>query len=93
MIFPVKRLMIENDGYKREISLETIYINSTKVISITDYNGLSEFLTREGSPHRDKSFSLIKINGESGEIIALGNAQQIYLEIREHSGTKRLLND
>ena len=92
MIFPVKRLMIENSGYKRDISLKTIYINSTKIISITDYDGVTDFLLREKSSLQDKSFSLIKLNNVSEDIIALGAASQIYSTIREHLMGKELLN-
>ena len=92
MIFPVKRLMIENSGYKRDISLKTIYINSTKIISITDYDGVTDFLLREKSNLQDKSFSLIKLNNVSEDIIALGAASQIYSTIREHLMGKELLN-
>ena len=84
--------MIENSGYKRDISLKTIYINSTKIISITDYDGVTDFLLREKSSLQDKSFSLIKLNNVSEDIIALGAASQIYSTIREHLMGKELLN-
>jgi len=93
MLFPVKRLIIENTGYKRDISLKTIYINSLNIISITDYDGVTEFLLRERSELQDKSFSLIKINNVVDDIIALGSAQQIYSTIRENGPGKKILND
>lgn len=92
MIFPVKRLIIENDGYKREVFLKAIYINSTKIISVTDYDGLTSFLLREKSELQDKSFSLIKLENVPEDIIALGSASQIYAAIREHLKGKELLN-
>ena len=93
MIFPVKRLIIENSGYKRDISLKTIYINSLKIISITDYNGIADFLLRENSKFQEDSFSLIKISDIVDEIIVLGSAKQIYSSITEKTQGKKILND
>lgn len=93
MLFPVKRLIIENTGYKRDISLRTMYINSSSIASITDYDGATEFLLRENSDLQDKSFSLIKLNDIADDIIALGSAQQIYSTVREHNSGKHLLHD
>ena len=92
MIFPVKRLIIENDGYKRNISLKTIYINSTKIVSVTDYDGITSFLLRENSEFQDKSFSLINLDDAAEDVIALGSASQIYSTLREHLTGKELLN-
>tara|TARA_Y100000592_G_C5366248_1_gene266198 strand:+ start:217 stop:498 length:282 start_codon:yes stop_codon:yes gene_type:complete len=93
MLFPVKRLIIENTGYKRDISLKTIYINSSNVVSVVDYDGVTEFLLRENSDLQDKSFSLIRLNNTTDDIIALGSAQQIYSIVREHRSGKHLLYD
>jgi hypothetical protein len=92
MIFPVKRLVIDNDGYKRDIFLKTIYINSVNIVSISDYNGAAEFLLREDSDLRDKDFSLIKLSNTHDDVIILGSAVQIYSSIREHHYGKKLLN-
>ena len=89
MLFPVKRLIIENTGYKREI----IYINSTNVVSIVDYDGVTEFLLRENSQLQDKSFSLIKLNNTMDDVIALGSAQQIFSLLREEKAGRNLLYD
>ena len=93
MLFPVKRLMIENTGYKRDISLKTIYINSSNVVSITDYDGVTEFLLRENSSLQGESFSLIRLNNIADDIIVLGSAQQIYSTVRESTDGRQLLND
>ena len=93
MLFPVKRLIIENTGYKRDISLKTIYINSSSIISVIDYDGAAEFLLRENSHLQDKSFSLITLNSTTEDIIALGSAQQIFSLIREERVGKHLLHD
>ena len=68
-------------------------INSTNIISIMDYEGVTEFLLQEGSDLRDKSFSLIKIKNIEQDIIALGSAQQIYSSIRKKHQRKKILND
>lgn len=93
MLFPVKRLIIENTGYKREITLKTIYVNSTNVVSIIDYDGVTEFLLRENSELQDKSFSLIKLNNTADDVIVLGSAQQIFSLVREERTGKHLLYD
>ena len=93
MLFPVKRLMIENTGYKRDISLKTIYINSSNVVSITDYDGVTEFLLRENSTLQDESFSLIRLNNITDDIIVLGSAQQIFSTVKEVTDGRQLLND
>ena len=93
MLFPVKRLMIENTGYKRDISLQTIYINISSIVSITDYDGVTEFLLRENSHFQDKSFSLIRLNSTTEDIIVLGSAQQIYSLAKESRLGKQILND
>ena len=93
MLFPVKRLMIENTGYKRDISLKTIYINSSNVVSITDYDGVTEFLLRENSNLQDESFSLIRLNNITDDIIVLGSAQQIFSTVKEVTDGRQLLND
>lgn len=93
MIFPVKRLIIENSGYKRDISLKTIYINSSKIVSITDYDGVTDFLLREDSEFQKESFSLIKISDITDDIIVLGCAEQIYSTIKKDHVGKKILND
>ena len=85
--------MIENTGYKRDISLKTIYINSSNVVSITDYDGVTEFLLRENSSLQGESFSLIRLNNIADDIIVLGSAQQIYSTVRESTDGRQLLND
>ena len=85
--------MIENTGYKRDISLKTIYINSSNVVSITDYDGVTEFLLRENSNLQDESFSLIRLNNITDDIIVLGSAQQIFSTVKEVTDGRQLLND
>ena len=46
MLVEIKKLLIENQGYKTNISLKKMYINSHNIVSITDYNEANKFLLR-----------------------------------------------
>lgn len=94
MLVEIKRLLIENDGYNRNVSLQRMYINSASIISISDYHGAQKFLLRENSRLSEESFSLVKINegGKTEDIIAYGSADQIYASVGNTTG-KQLLND
>ena len=95
MLVEIKRLLIENDGYKRNVSLQKMYVNSTSIVSISDYQGASKFLLRENSRFATESFSLIKINegGRTEEIIAFGSADSLYTAIGKTSSGRMVLND
>ena len=95
MLVEIKRLLIENDGYKRNVSLQRMYVNSSNIVSISDYHGAANFLLRENSRFAQDSFSLIKINegGRTEEIIAHGSADQIYTSLGSKQKGKRLLSD
>ena len=94
MLVEIKRLFIENEGYSRNISLQRMYINSTNIVSISDYHGVQNFLLQENSNLAKEQFSLVKLNegGRTEEIIAFGSAEQLYTTIGKTTG-KRLLND
>ena len=94
MLVEIKKLEIENDGYRRNVSLQRMYVNSDSIVSISDYQGASNFLLQENSRLAKESFSLIKINegGRTHEIIAFGSAEQIYGSIGAKTG-RRILND
>ena len=94
MLVEIKTLFIENNGYKRNISLKKIYVNSRNIVSISDYQGAENFLLQENSDFSKESFSLIKINqgNKLEEIIAFGSAEQIYNSIGENLKGKQLLN-
>jgi len=95
MLVEIKRLLIENNGYKRDISLQRMYINSDSIVSISDYHGAENFLLREKSRLSNERFSLIKINegGHTEEIIAYGSADQLYKDMAKNTTEKRILND
>ncbi len=94
MLVQIKRLLVENDGYRRNISLQNMYINSSSIVSISDYEGAGNFLLRENSRLSGEKFSLIKLNegGRTEEIIAFGTAEKLYSDFRNNTG-KQLLND
>ena len=93
MLVEIKKLLIEPRGYKRSISLQRMYINSSNIISISDYHGAENFLLQENSKFAKEEFCLIKLSeGEKfQEIIAHGSAKQIYESIGD-GPTRRLLN-
>jgi len=95
MLVEIKRLLVENDGYKRNVSLQKMYVNATSIVSISDYHGAQKFLLRENSNLAKEEFSLIKLNegGSVQDIIAFGSAQQIFAAIDNNHSGKRLLND
>ncbi len=95
MLVEIKMLDIRNEGHKRNISLNKMYINSSSVVSIVDYDGVNSFLIREESRYSREKFSLVKINegGKSREIIAFGSAEQLFSQINETAPGKRLLHD
>ena len=95
MLVEIKRLLIENDGYNRNVSLQRMYINSTSIVSISDYHGAQKFLLRENYRLSGEQFSRLKVNecGKTEDIIAYGSAEQIYKAIGTNTTGKQLLND
>ena len=95
MLVEIRRLLIENNGYKRNVGLQKMYVNSSSIVSISDYDGAANFLLTEKSSFAKEKFSLIKINegGRTEDIIAFGSAEQIYNSIGSRNTGKRLLND
>jgi hypothetical protein len=95
MLVELSKLNIVNEGYKRGVSLDKIYVNPSHVISIRDYTGANQFLLSEGiSKYTDESFSLVKMNNIKGaeEVIVLGTSKEIYEAFNSASGGKGLLN-
>ena len=95
MLVEINRLMIENNGYKRDVSIQKMYVNSDSIVSISDYQGASSFLLRENSRFSKDSFSLVRLSqgGNIEEIIAFGTAEELYGSIGANKTGKRLLND
>ena len=95
MLIRIKRLLIENEGYKRNIYLKDFYINSSSIISISDYTGANDFLLREESNFSRDKFSLIKVNqgNKYEDVIAHGSAEEIYKLYNQTAPGRKLLND
>ena len=95
MLLKLKQLVIENEGYKRNILPKNIYINSDTIISIVDYFGADNFLISESSKFSKDKFSLIKVSQGNSvqDIIAFGSAEKIYSQINDSCNKKRILND
>ena len=95
MLLKLRQLVVENLGYKRNITSKIVYINSNNIISITDYAGASDFLMSEGSQFSSDSFSLIRVsNGNNTEdVITFGDADSIYSMAKGEQCQRRLLND
>jgi len=92
MLIKVKQLIVENNGYKRNITFKNIYINSTSIISIADYDGVREFLLQEDPRLEQTAYSLIKVSqgNRAEDIIAFGTADSIYSELNKPVGSKLL---
>ena len=95
MLLKIRQLVIENLGYKRNISTKNIYLNSANIVSVADYSGAETFLLSEGSQYSSNNFSLIRVGHGNTieEVIAFGEAEEIYSLIRGDGSTRRLLND
>ena len=96
MLIRFEKLKIVNDGYKRTIALENVFINPSHIISVRDYSGINDFLLSEGSDLLSKkTFSLIRINNVSGteDVIALGSSKEILESLNPESNTRGLLSE
>lgn len=93
MLVELRKLNIINEGYKRSISLDSIFVNPNHVISIRDYDGAKDFLISENNKYADRRFCLVKMNNVNGveEIIALGSSQELHESFRKKK-EKILLN-
>lgn len=95
MLLKVKQLVVENVGWRRNITSKNIYINSDNIVSVADYSGLRDFLLSEGSEFSSSSFSLIKLGhgNKIEEVIAFGPAESFYSKIQTENDNRRILND
>jgi len=94
MLVPVKKLSIMSEGHRRAISIDKIYLNSSHVVSITDFAGANDLLLQEGHPEIAKQeFSLLKIRSleRLEEIIVLGSSDDLCAKFNRTEG-KRILN-
>jgi hypothetical protein len=94
MLIKIKKLVIEHKGHRRDIFYKNVYVNSSSIVSITDYEGAQNFLLSENSEFSNTKFSLLRVNQGSNveDIIAFGTADHIFSTINEASDRARLLN-
>lgn len=95
MLVEIKKLNITNDGYKRKVSIDKVYINTDHIVSVSDYEGVNQFLLTEGVlEHQQDNFSLLKLLSSNTveELIVLGTSEDLFSRFNKTSG-KRLLND
>ena len=95
MLIKLKTLVVENHGYKRQTISKEVYVNTSHIVSISDYDAIEEFLLRENLNQAGDKFCLVKISEGNGtkEYITFGTSHSLYGHIRELSQGKRLLND
>ena len=92
MLVSVTRLNISNTGYKNSTRLETIFINTEKIVSIVNYEEIKSFLIREGSDLSDRQFSLLKISSNTEkeqDLIVLGSPQDIVASFNATESSNR----
>ena len=95
MLIKLKTLILESEGQKRNARMESIYVNSSNIVSVSDYPAIEGFLLKENIQFSDDKFSLVKVSlGQKIEdVIAFGTSATIYSEITQQTTSKRLLND
>ena len=93
MLIEIKKLVIITQGHGREIFLSKMFINSTSVVSISNYSGAESFLTSENSTLSGEQFSLVKIlkGAETEDIIVHGSAESLYSSFTA-AENKKILN-
>ena len=94
MLTKIKKIKVKHFGHKREFSLESVYINSNNIISISNYENLQEFLITENSKLAGEDFSLIKIQegAQVEDLIVLGSAEAVFSDIKKQQKGKDILN-
>lgn len=79
MLEKFERLRVTNDGSKRVFSLESIFINVNKIISLLDTDKMSEVLKTEKSRLSEEDFSILTwTHGKDiRESVVVGSAESI----------------
>ena len=95
MLLQLKKINILNEGYgKTTFSLEKVYVNPSHIISVRDYEGIKQFLIKEGAEHMSSdNYSLVKINiaNDVEEMIVLGASEEIYSRLQSKTN-RQVLN-
>ncbi len=94
MLVEIKKLRVINEGYKRTISLDKIYINSDHIISVSDFTGVKELLLTEGNDRiANERFCIVKVSNafDVEDMIVLGSSEDLYSKFNNKS-EKGILN-
>jgi len=93
MLLEITKLNIKNEGFKRDISLVEMYVNTRSIVSVSDYAGAQPFLEEEGSSLSTEPFCLLRVNNGSHyeDIIVKGTAAMISDRIASNT-KKGLIN-
>ena len=90
-------ISMQNSAARPHIETEVLYINSSSILSIADYEGIKSFLQTEGSRYASEDFSLLKLTQGSKiiEMIAFGTARALCHKFEKDTpaSAKLLLND
>ena len=95
MLEKFERIKVSNNGSKRVFSLEPIFINVNKIISVLDTDQMLEVLKVEDSNLCEKSFSILSwTHGDTvKESIVVGSAESIYCALSNSElNNRQLLN-
>lgn len=96
MLVQLKKLEIINEGYgKTSINLNKVFINPSHIISVVDYDGVTEFLLNEGKvEYQNDKYSLLRLSvaNKIEEMIVLGTSEEVFTRLQKPSG-KSLLNE
>lgn len=93
MLLEITKLSIKSEGFRRDISLVEMYVNTSSIVSVSDYAGAKPFLEEEDSPLSAESFCLLRISNGSHyeDIIVKGTAAMISDRITSNT-KKGLIN-
>lgn len=95
MLIKLKTLVVENHGYKREVTSKDVYVNTSHIISISDHHGIQDLLLTEDLSDPGDNFCVVRIStgNTTKEYITFGTSSSLYSEIQNKSHGKALLND
>ena len=95
VLVQLSKINIVSEGNNRtSITSDKVYVNPAHIISVRDYEGMRQFLLREGNlTNQSHRYSILTISlaNKVEEIIVLGSSEEIFSKIKSQSG-KELLN-
>ena len=93
MLIEIKKLSVDNKGFKRDIALVSMFVNPANIISLSDYYGAENFLKEEKSSLAGEQFSVMRISlgSETEEIIVHGSSKHLCSKLGTNN-KERVLN-